>query len=400
MNTLDAHYHNLQKLKSRRKIWLQVHLWLGLALGFFIAVFGLTGSILVFYSEIKELMNPDVVTVTVPSEQAVYKPLGNIVSAAKSAMPADAVNATITYPRNDEAAFRFRFLQPVGKDIKESWEVFVNPYTAQVTGKQITTRSDKFIPFTFIDFVFELHYALLLGEDPGYLIVSVMAALLIISVLSGLILWWPLTGKWLKALTIKRKASAERFNFDLHKTTGFYSTVVLIPVLFSGIYMNVPEHVVPVLELFSPVTYRYWFKSKPIGINPPITLEDAVKVADQRYPEGRAVRFYIPKSATATYTVCKDHIQDPRSFNHWRCVVIDQYSGAILDVDDPATGTAGEVFINWQWPLHSGQAFGWTGRILVFLSGLACPILFVTGLIRWQHKHRAKSLKMQSKRRA
>ncbi|MFZ2452500.1 MAG: PepSY-associated TM helix domain-containing protein [Methylovulum miyakonense] len=41
-------------------------------------------------------------------------------------------------------------------------------------------------------------------------------------------------------------------------------------------------------------------------------------------------------------------------------------------------------------PLHSGKAFGWTGRILVFLSGLACPLLFVTGFIRWQQKRRAK----------
>jgi len=40
--------------------------------------------------------------------------------------------------------------------------------------------------------------------------------------------------------------------------------------------------------------------------------------------------------------------------------------------------------------LHSGRAFGWTGRILVFLTGLACPILFVTGVIRWLQKRRAK----------
>lgn len=83
---------------------------------------------------------------------------------------------------------------------------------------------------------------------------------------------------------------------------------------------------------------------------------------------------------------------DGGSFIHWRCVVIDQYSGAILDVDDPAdrSATAGEVFTHWQWPLHSGRAFGWTGRILVFLSGQACPLLFVTGVIRRLQKRRAK----------
>lgn len=70
-----------------------------------------------------------------------------------------------------------------------------------------------------------------------------------------------------------------------------------------------------------------------------------------------------------------------------------RYSGAILDLDDPIIGTAGEVFTHWQWPLHSGQAFGMTGRILVFLSRLACPVLFITGVIRWLQKRRAKRIK-------
>jgi uncharacterized iron-regulated membrane protein len=38
----------------------------------------------------------------------------------------------------------------------------------------------------------------------------------------------------------------------------------------------------------------------------------------------------------------------------------------------------------------SGQEFGWTGRILVFLSGLACTVLLVTGVIRWLQKQKAK----------
>jgi uncharacterized iron-regulated membrane protein len=48
-----------------------------------------------------------------------------------------------------------------------------------------------------------------------------------------------------------------------------------------------------------------------------------------------------------------------------------------------------DVFMQWQWPLHSGQAFGWTGRILVFITGLICPVLLVTGVIRWLQKRKA-----------
>ena len=381
----------LAKLKARRKMWLAVHLWLGLALGLFLSIFGITGSILVFNAEINEWLNPKLLTVAAPETNPAYRPLAEIVQAGRAAMPESAQHTFANYPLNESAAFKLNYSMPVVNDVTESWEVYVNPYTAQAIGKRLMSRSDNFIPQTFIGLVFELHYALLLGEQWGYTVVGIMGVLLIISVLTGLIVWWPLTGKLLQALTIKRKASAERLNFDLHKTAGFYTTVVLIPVLFSGVYMDIPERVVPVLELFSPVTYRYWFKSSPpIPATQSITLADAVAVADRRYPKGRPDWLYVADTPSGTYTVCKDDVEDPNTFLQRRCIVIDQYSGKILDVDDPGLGTAGEVFTHWQWPLHSGQAFGWTGRILVFLSGLACPVLFVTGVIRWLQKRRAK----------
>lgn len=356
----------------------------------------MTGSILVFHAEINELLSPKLLTVKVPEVNPAYKPLAEVFQAGKVAMPDNAANTFATYPRNEKASVKMAFSLPLTgtkAGVTGNWEVYVDPYTAKVLGKQLMGSSDSPFPFTFIGFIFELHYALFLGEDPGYLIVGIMGALLIISTLTGLVVWWPLTGKWQQALTIKFKASTQRLNFDLHKTFGFYSTLVLVPVLFSGIYMDIPQHVVPVLELFSPVTYRYWFKSEPTG-QPSITMAEAVSIADQRYPTGRADWLYGATEPSGTYTVCKDGVQERGSLIHRRCVVIDQYSGIILDVDDPAIGTAGEVFTHWQWPLHSGQAFGWTGRILVFLSGLACPVLFVTGVTRWLQKRKAKSIKI------
>jgi uncharacterized iron-regulated membrane protein len=389
-NTNSRH---LASLKARRKLWLKIHLWLGLALGLLLSIFGMTGSILVFHAEINELLNPQLLTVSLPDGNFNYKPLTEIIQTGQTAMPQKAENRFATYPRNDKAAFKLVYSVPLAGDVIENWEIYVNPYTANVIGQRLMSSKDSLFPKTFIGFVFELHYALLLGESPGYVIVSSISALLIISVLTGLIVWWPLTGKWLQALVIKRKASAERFVFDLHKTVGFYSSLVLLPVLFSGIYMDVPEHVVPVLELFSKVTYRYWFQSTPTPDAEPITMAQAVAIADKRYPTGRPDWIYGATSPTSTYTVCKNGVEESGSILHRRCVVMDRYSGKILDEDDPTIGTAGEVFTQWQWPLHSGHAFGWMGRILVFLSGLACPVLFVTGVLRWLQKRRAKLTK-------
>nr|WP_244310902.1 PepSY-associated TM helix domain-containing protein [Methylotuvimicrobium buryatense] len=386
----------LNRLKNRRKLWLDVHLWLGLTLGFLLAIYGLTGSILVFHAEIDEWLNPKLLTVEPPERTAAYRPLAEIFAAGRSAMPNNANHTFATYPRNDEAAFRLSYSVPSGIDANKSWQVYVDPYTSEVIGKRLMVSSGRWLPHTFIGFVFRLHYDLLLPEDISPVIVGLSSALLIISVLTGLIVWWPLTGKWRNALTIKRRASGERLNYDLHKTSGFYTALIMLPVLFSGIYMVLPHNVVPVLELFSPVTYRYWFKSVPVDGLEPIAMDRAIAIADERYPNGRPHWIYGAPGAEDTYTVCKDDVDRPGSWIQRVCVVIDRYSGRVLDVDDPAIGTAGEVFTHWQWPLHSGQAFGITGRILVFLTGLACPLLFVTGVIRWLQKRRGANSKTRS----
>ncbi|AEG01264.1 PepSY-associated TM helix domain-containing protein [Methylomonas methanica] len=389
----DRRIAELSRLKSRRKLWLDVHLWLGLTLGFLLCIYGITGSFLVFYAEIDEWLHTDMLVVEKPAT-AQYQPLAEIFAAGKTVMPPTAKHVFSVYPRNENAAFKLRYQIPTSDKENERWIVGVNPYSAQVTGKMLLTRSSDWLPATFIDCVFELHYALLIpSDDISTVVVGVSAALLIISTLTGLIVWWPLTGKWWQALTFKSAAGKVRFNYDLHKISGFYTALVMLPVLFSGIYMVLPHNVVPVLELFSPVTYRYWFQSTPPAQNAQaIGMDQAVAIAMEQYPQGRPHWIYGAPNPTQTYTVCQDGIDAPGSLLQRRCTVIDRYSGKILDLDDPSlpTATAGEIFTHWQWPLHSGQAFGMTGRILVFITGLACPVLFATGVIRWLQKRNGK----------
>lgn len=72
-----------------------------------------------------------------------------------------------------------------------------------------------------------------------------------------------------------------------------------------------------------------------------------------------------------------------------RQIWIDQYSGAVLAINDLHRYTAGQKFVEWQYPLHSGEAFGLPGRILVLLSGLVCPVLYGTGIFLWWRRRRA-----------
>ncbi len=100
----------------------------------------------------------------------------------------------------------------------------------------------------------------------------------------------------------------------------------------------------------------------------------------------------MPDGETGVYLVGRRQVPGLSAFWSERTVSIDQYSGEILEVRDPTTRrSAGETFPDWQWPLHSGQAFGMTGRLLVFLSGLACPVIYATGFLMWWRKRKPRA---------
>lgn len=95
----------LSRLKTRRKNWLAVHLWLGLSLGFLLSIYGITGSILVFHDEIDEWLSSELLIVK--ERSAAYQPLSAIFEAGRKAMPTQAKHTFATYPRNEQAVSNY-----------------------------------------------------------------------------------------------------------------------------------------------------------------------------------------------------------------------------------------------------------------------------------------------------
>jgi uncharacterized iron-regulated membrane protein len=56
----------------------------------------------------------------------------------------------------------------------------------------------------------------------------------------------------------------------------------------------------------------------------------------------------------------------------------------------PWRGTAGDLFLQMQFPVHSGRIFGIPGRILISAMGLGVAMLSVTGVVIWLRKRRAR----------
>ncbi len=311
----------------------------------------------------------------------------SIVTAAEQVVEPQSRILAIMGPHGREGVFSISFEQPTDAHRR----VFVDPYRATVTGVR-DFGAHEWIPAYLIEAIFQLHATLFFGTN-GQTVVAIGALLLLISLVSGVILWWPLASHWRQAFAVRCPITSARFTFDLHKVFSLSTCVVLGAVLLSGVSMNLNKPFVTVTQFFSPATRdtpARLLSSPPDGRSP-IEPVAAWEIATSRYPGGDLYGIFPPSTPTGVYLVSHRHVPNLSAFLSERWVAVDQYSGAIVDVRVPdMRWTAGETFLAWQWPLHSGQAFGLSGRLAVFLSGLACPLIYATGVLMWWRKQRGK----------
>ena len=131
-------------------------------------------------------------------------------------------------------------------------------------------------------------------------------------------------------------------------------------------------------------------KSTPIPGRPPIGVDEAVAIADKIFSDGRLHWILLPSTPSGVYVVGKQSKDEPNRTTTFRNVGVDQYSGQVLYVQDRNAFTAGERFLEWLFPLHTGEAFGAFGRSIVLVIGLTPLSLYVTGFLRWRQKRRAR----------
>ena len=56
----------------------------------------------------------------------------------------------------------------------------------------------------------------------------------------------------------------------------------------------------------------------------------------------------------------------------------------------PGEGSAGDIFMQAMFPLHSGRILGVGGRVLMSLMGLAVATFSITGVLLWARKRKAR----------
>ncbi len=372
-----------------RKVFLQIHRTIGLFAGAVFVLVGLSGAVLAFRENIDELLNASIMRVDAPA-QASYRSPDEILGAALAAMPAGGKAERLTMPRHPGLAAAITYMVETDDLETDVYQMFVDPYTAKVKGERLCLRHGSIFSQPFIPFLMTFHWTLLLGVNNAYILGS-LAIVVFISILVGLYLWFPLNGDWRLGLKIKWGASAERLAYDVHRSVGIYCAAILLVMLFTGVAMIFKPATQSAASLFSPVRPDLDYgKSKPLPGQSPIGVGAAVAAADKIFPDGRLHWILLPSAPSGVYVVGKQSDDEPNRTKTSRNVGVDQYSGEVLQVQDRNGFTAGEKFLEWLFPLHSGEAFGAIGRSIVLFIGLTPLALYVTGFLRWRQKRRAQ----------
>ncbi|WP_192579306.1 PepSY-associated TM helix domain-containing protein [Dyadobacter aurulentus] len=369
-----------------KKINAWLHLWLGLASGIVVVIVAVTGCILVFEQELKSLTQPW--THAERPGNAAYLPPSVIREHVSRQFPGKEIDG-IWYYGHGKAAKMSMHSDSV---------VFVNPYTAAVTG--IADQED------FFHFILDGHVGLWIEGDVGHAIVSYATLIFFVLLITGMVLWWP--KKWNKSgrnksFRIKWKAKFKRVNYDLHNVLGFYSLIIALILTITGLNMGFRwfnegfyllnsggREPAPFVRAFSDTTKIY----------PNTVLQNVDKAFWKGITEigtynKDAIIISFPEKASDPIDLCVDMYN-----GSWRYVYLDQNTLAEL----PSTQVHIDdlKWADWlrrtNYALHVGAIGDWPTKIIFFLVSLICASLPITGFYIWWGKR--KPVKTSIKRYA
>jgi uncharacterized iron-regulated membrane protein len=351
-------------------MWFQVHKWIGLILAMLIIPLCVTGAALVWDEGLDHWLNPQ--RYAVSGSQTVDPQL--YVQSAKSVLaPGDRVSM-LTLPDRDGPAIVAAV--PGGKGRPEAGpaprtNVYLDPPTARVLDKASSASG-------LIRAMHQIHGSLMVPVW-GRSIVGWIGVALLLSCFTGLWLWWPSVGTWVRGLRWRRHRDLDT---NLHHLFGFWIALPLFVLSLTGAWISFPQ-------FFGMVS----------------GAQQAKGPGPDRAAMARARPLDVTKTsldtALAAAPAAVKSIGWPTNLKpEWTVTLADDAKGQIR-IDD-ATGAAKvspplkEDTARLMRRIHDGTRMGLVWQWLIFLGGMLPAILAVTGVIMWW---RARGWKAELKAR-
>ena len=352
---------------------------MGIILGLYLSVMGVTGSLLVFRPELDALRLP-----------AEWREL-------RTSSPVDA-GAVVA---------RLRAAFPGTRIVSLSAPTAVNPtFVATLTGRtRVVVASDpqtgdvlgRMPPGTpWLAFVLRLHETLLI-RGTGRVWNGVGAAFLLLLAATGLVNWWPGVRTWTRALKVNLRFGWRRINFDLHRAAGFWAILLLSFWAVSGIYFAWPEKFFALVNFWSPiVSARPPSVVSAPGDVPPMDVDTLITRAAAIDPGTRWGGVFFPFANRAPIEIIMRRAGGSgREYED--TVYFNPYTGEHLATWRYGVNESLGDWLLWlQVPLHFGTSWGTAIKAIWAAIGLALPLLAITGSVMYWNRvlrHKLKRLR-------
>jgi uncharacterized iron-regulated membrane protein len=226
-----------QKLWLRRALF-QAHLWSGIAVGLYIFIISVTGSVLVYWNELYRAATPQPIISKSSRPQLSEEQLA---AAALHLYPGYRV-VKISRAQNLDLAVAVSLQR--GDRLKRR---LFDPRSGADLGDSVSTG------MRLVSFVVDLHDNLLAGQT-GRVVNGVGAFAVLAVAVSGILIWWPGSKTWRRSLTLHRGVGWKRLTWHLHSMLGFWSFGFVLVFGLSGIYLCFAEQIQEIADRLEPAT--------------------------------------------------------------------------------------------------------------------------------------------------
>lgn len=403
-----------------------LHRWAGLTMAAFLFVSGITGAVISWDHELDGFLNPHLVESASEGSRRPALELARQVEERDPRARVTFIELTPEPRRSMSVVVTGRVDQATGAQIELGYnQVFLDPVTGAELGKREWGSVWPITRENVISFLYVLHYSLhvpeMWGIDRwGMWLLGVIALIWTVDCFVGFYLTIPARraaranravsierqlskgfwARWKPAWQIKTSGSAYRINFDIHRAFGLWFWLLLFVLAFTAFSLNLyREMFYPIMSAVSQVTPSpYDLRTENDRHNPieplvgfgEILLRGQAEAQRRGWPEPAGSIFYNPGFGIYDVKFFEPGDDHGAAGVGPASLFYDGRDGRLLGDRQPWKGTAADIFVQAQFPVHSGRILGLPGRILISFMGLAVAALSVTGVVIWYRKRRAR----------